>query len=225
MQFCNLTIVSHSLAKKIGRQNANVVGLGGEVHGRGHLRQIKNFAKLNLVYVGSLGGRDLDFVLRAISGSTRQKDIFLTIIGSFETAQGMELVRLATKLGLNQSVKFEGYLKGELLESALKDSNIGLVHVPPSPFYTCQPSTKLYEYWAHGLPVLASDYGFDEQEIPLKSGFVYDYKIESLQKLFEQILDSDNAFDYELISKLATRYSWESVVYNQLVPLLQTLED
>jgi glycosyltransferase involved in cell wall biosynthesis len=223
--FPKITVVSRALAKKISRENSRVVGLGGEAPKLGLGLRQRKLSEINLVYVGSVEGRDLDFVVRAISGSTRRESIFLKIIGNYDSEEGRKLVDLVTKLGLKDNVHFEGYLKGDLLEKAFRGANLGLVHVPPKMFYSCQPSTKLYEYWAYGLPVLVSDYGFDEQEIPPKSGYVYNYKVEALQELFETILDTNNTFDHDLILSLAGKHSWANVVTTQLIPALQNLHD
>jgi glycosyltransferase involved in cell wall biosynthesis len=223
-QFSNLTIVSRSLAKKISRPSASVVSLGGEVAIEGILQGQNSFKKLKLVYVGSLDGRDLQFVIHSIASSKHCNRISLELIGNFQTSQGRALVELVQKLGLTDRITFRGYLKGSSLGKVLRSANLGIVHVPPSPFYRCQPSTKLYEYWAYGLPVLVSNYGFHEQDIPEGSGFVYEYKMESLQALFDQLTNSQNNFDYRLISDLARRHSWESVVNIQLLPVLKTLK-
>jgi glycosyltransferase involved in cell wall biosynthesis len=223
-QFTNLTIVSGSLARKIRAQNATIVGLGGEMTHRVPLLIENDYSTLNIVYVGSLDGRGLDFVIRAIAGSERRNKIELKIVGNFQTSQGRALLNLSRSLGLDEHVKFEGYLKGESLTAAIQNANLGLVHIPPTSFYNCQPSTKLYEYWSWGLPVLVSDYGFVEQDIPSQSGIVYEYKIEALQRQMALILDSVNPFDFNLISELAERHSWERVVAGQLVPAIEKLE-
>ena len=53
-----------------------------------------------------------------------------------------------------------GWLSRRELVSALQCSRAGLVVLKPEPNYICSYPTKMYEYMAAGLPVIASDFPF-----------------------------------------------------------------
>ena len=59
---------------------------------------------------------------------------------------------------LNEKIQFLGRLPYEEIWSHLREADLGLCMLLPIPNYTQSMATKIYEYMAIGLPVIASDF-------------------------------------------------------------------
>jgi len=113
---------------------------------------------LRLIYVGGLQvGRGLEEMLYALREFRRRCRIRLTILGEGPTRARLEL--LSGQLGLNESVRFRGWVDPAIVPAYIRDSDVGVVpHIVTRHTNTTIPN-KLFDYMAHARPVLVSDAG------------------------------------------------------------------
>ena len=87
------------------------------------------------------------------------KDITLSIIGPLTPPQFRdELALLLRQYGLERSVQIPGPIPYREVFDVLMQSHIGLAVLHPDPNYVDSLPTKLFEYMAAGLPVVASNF-------------------------------------------------------------------
>lgn len=112
--------------------------------------------KLRLVYVGGLQeGRSLDVVIKGIAQAAEEVDCSLTVLGSGHSEP--ELKRLASELGVESRVRFEGFVDHAAIGDFIASSNVGLVPHAVTDHTNSTIPNKVFDYMLHGLPVLASD--------------------------------------------------------------------
>jgi glycosyltransferase involved in cell wall biosynthesis len=118
-----------------------------------------------LIYIGSLDARwGVDLPIRAMPLLRRQiPDIHLLIAGRGPAEQ--ELRELATSLGVNDCVCFEGFVPYPDLPNLLAQADIGIATSRRNSFRQYASPLKIVEYMAAGLPVISSGGGEAEQMI------------------------------------------------------------
>ena len=103
-----------------------------------------------LVYLGNLGdGYDLETVIEAVS---RERRLTLDIAGKGPKEESLK--SLVSRLGLNDRVKFHGYLDEKQVKSLLSKCGAGIVPMRDDSWVGIP--NKVYDYLAAGLPVLTS---------------------------------------------------------------------
>ncbi|OGW53450.1 MAG: hypothetical protein A2Y81_12360 [Nitrospirae bacterium RBG_13_43_8] len=113
--------------------------------------------RFTLIYVGLLGSiRGLEMVIRAMPEIIRKiPEIHLLVIGKGMTKN--ILVRLVAEKGLGEYVTFKDWVNFLEIPQYLKVVKAGLIpHLSTEHTNTTIPN-KIFDYMAHGLPVIASD--------------------------------------------------------------------
>ncbi len=113
--------------------------------------------RVTLIYVGLLGSiRGLEMVVRAMPEIIRKiPEIHLLVIGRGMTKN--ILVRLVAEKGLGEYVTFKDWVNFFDIPQYLKVVKAGLIpHLSTEHTNTTIPN-KIFDYMAHGLPVIASD--------------------------------------------------------------------
>jgi glycosyltransferase involved in cell wall biosynthesis len=122
---------------------------------QGQIERVEN-ERVKLVYVGGLQeGRSLDVVIAGIRQVSHTVDCSLTVLGSGHSEP--ELRRMASELGIESRVHFEGFVDHAAIGEFIASSDVGLVpHAATDHTNTTIPN-KVFDYMWHGLPVLASN--------------------------------------------------------------------
>lgn len=139
-----------------------VTGFGlSEIHAREHVPDSTKGGPLTLVYLGTLNpNRRLEIAIDALALVRRDGlNARMLFIGAPDYPADMEkLQRHAANAGVAEHVEFTGFLpQAEALELASR-ADIGLSPIPRSPIFEVGSPTKLVEYMALGLPVVANDH-------------------------------------------------------------------
>ena len=214
------TVISESLKRKwFIRKDAFILPLGADIYKRKSysLEHCKE-RDLILFYVGSLVGRNLEIV---ISGFKHYLDknpmsrVSLKIAGNYNNSEGNKLINLTEEYNLTDKVNFLGYLSRDQLYRTLDSVDIGIVHVPNTSFYDCQPSTKLFEFLLSGIPVIASATAENLKVVKEGMGLTYksDCSIcfsETLEELITQLVDLQLDVDCTAVEQ----FSWEKISLN-----------
>ena len=158
MFFSNITIVSKSLSCRLRLpEDTVVVPVGSDVITTSV--DINRSEDLNLVYVGTLHGRNIEKTVYGLSLFLKTNptvSVRYKIIGKgFKFEE--DLIRNAISDNeLTPFVEFLGYKPHEELSEYFACSNVGVSFVPMTEYYDKQPVTKTYEYLLSGLPAIAT---------------------------------------------------------------------
>jgi glycosyltransferase involved in cell wall biosynthesis len=114
----------------------------------------------DLVYIGGLSERAGIFVLFDALKILAQRGVRPTVrlAGYTDGEQGLAAIDATLRTyGLQDQVKFDGRIAHVEVPAWLQRGRIGLVLLQAVPKFMKNIPTKMFEYWACGLPVLASD--------------------------------------------------------------------
>ncbi|MFN0159275.1 MAG: glycosyltransferase family 4 protein [Bacteroidota bacterium] len=109
------------------------------------------------VYVGTIGKmRNLELLLDAASIVMRQNNRFtLTLIGPGDEREYYN--NMIQHLGLQQCVSIVDPVPYREIPKVITAHDVAVAYVPDIEDWQCQPTLKILEYRALGMPVLASD--------------------------------------------------------------------
>ena len=110
----------------------------------------------NVVYIGGItqerGARQMAEAIRSLG---RDAGVTLHLAGPFMPALLSDELRICPE---NREITYHGVLNREGVRDLLGSARAGLVTLQPSPRYLDAYPVKLFEYWAAGIPVVASDF-------------------------------------------------------------------
>lgn len=114
----------------------------------------------DLVYRGGLSERAGTYVLLDALRILAAKGKFakLLLLGYFDcSAEESALRRRINEFGLAENVIIRGRIDHEEMAAALSQARIGISPLQAIPKFLLNIPVKIFEYWACGLPVIASD--------------------------------------------------------------------
>ncbi|KJS30827.1 MAG: hypothetical protein VR64_14380 [Desulfatitalea sp. BRH_c12] len=121
--------------------------------------QLKSMGKTILAYLGIMGPQDgVDYMLRALhhlAYELHRRDFFCVIVGPGDALD--DLRGLATSLGLDDYVRFTGFIPKADLLRYLSSADICLDPNPSSPLNDVSTWIKVMEYMALSKPVISFD--------------------------------------------------------------------
>lgn len=226
--FCrHAFVISRSLGRRILRPKAAVLPLGVDLPAAPvGLNALSSPATKTLLYVGDFRLRRLETLicgLHIYTQSSGSNDVRLRLVGGDDSLIA-PLAELAEHLGVDKQVEFLGYLSGTELQAAYDGCCGGIVHVPVVRHFRGQPSTKLLEYWSHGIPVLASDTEEAREFVDESRGIIYQDSPEGfasgIQSFFAGL---SHVNPPELCRRVESR-SWERIASDYVEPLLKRLD-
>ncbi len=119
-----------------------------------------NAAKADLVYIGGMSDRAGTFVLLDALTILAQHGLRPTVrlAGYTDGDQGRAAIRDRIQvLGLSDQVELGGRMPYSQVPAWIQSGRIGLVTLQPIAKFLKNIPTKMFEYWACGRPVIASD--------------------------------------------------------------------
>ena len=122
--------------------------------------RVPSATRADLVYVGGMSDRTGIFVLLDALALLAQEGIRPTVrlAGYTDGIEGQKTIRHGIDLrGLTAQVELRGTLPYEEVPAWIRSGRIGLVPLLPLPKFMKNITTKTFEYWACGLPVIASN--------------------------------------------------------------------
>ena len=139
---------------------------------------------IQLIYIGTVSeirGRDVMLDAMALVAENGI-NAHLTIIGACDEQLNYCQQRIRD-LNLHGFVTVLGRISGEKVPDYLQYADVGICVWEKNPWYEFNPPTKLFEYLAAGLPVLASNIRTHTRYIhDWKNGLVFEYDHEALAK-------------------------------------------
>jgi glycosyltransferase involved in cell wall biosynthesis len=117
-------------------------------------------AKVDLVYVGGMSDRAGTFILLDAFALLAKKGIKPTVrlAGYTDGEKGLAAIQETIRNhGLTQQVELVGRIPYSHVPAFIRSGRVGLVTLQPIAKFMKNIPTKMFEYWACGLPVIASD--------------------------------------------------------------------
>lgn len=218
--FENIAVISEGLAKKMKLRKYEILPIGGECFSKNS----KSFDKLNLIYVGTLDNRNMIDCVKGfhlyLKGLKQQdKDAVFTIIGDGPNNELDEIQEYVRYNKLEQNIKLTGYLPQHKLASYFEQANGGISYVPLNQYYEYQPATKTYEYLISGLPTIATATYENKKLLIPEAGVLIEDTADSFSKGILKF--QGQKFDSEYIRKRYSQYTWEKVVKDKFIPLIE----
>ena len=156
--------------------------------------EIQHQQGLKIVYVGTVSQqRGRDVMLDAMANIAQDSiPVHLTIIGASEAELSYCNSRIK-HLGLQAYVVVQGRVTGDQIPQLLAEADVGICLWEDKPWWRFNPPTKLFEYLAAGLPVLASDICTHTRYIQhWHNGLIFDYSVEGLTSALADLALNQN---------------------------------
>jgi len=219
--FSYVTVISKGVIEKLGLSShkAFLLPLGADVISE----KEKKFESLNLLYVGTLNGRNiLDTVkgfhlfLREYANKLKMS---YDIVGD---GQEMQLIKEYVKENkLDEVVKIHGYIHHRDLTFLVERCNIGVSYVPMTIYYENQPATKTYEYISSGLFTIATNTLSNQEVIRFENGLLINDTPLDFKNALKQTFLKLPHLNSKLIKESLPQCRWENIITNYLLPVLK----
>lgn len=183
----------------------------------------KDFSYIKLLYVGTLSNRNIGETITGIKlFLEKHPDIKITydIIGGDNGEGELEKLRKTINdAGLNNLIALHGAIPHNKLKPFFDKCNIGVSYVPITDYYQYQPPTKTFEYAFSGLATIATATEANKEVINDSNGVLIRDSAEEFCKGIELILKG--TFNSNFIRNSVKEYSWENIVNEYLVPIIE----
>jgi len=216
--FKNITIISSSLANKLGlnKRNINIVPLGADIIST----KCKSFKELKLLYVGTFHLRNIEQTILGFAKFYReyntQINLNYLIIGSGYNQEEKACEALIKKEGLEKVITLVGPAYHEDLKTYFDCQNVGVSFIPRTPYFDCQPSTKTFEYLLSGMPVIATATHENTLVVNDSNGVLINNTADSFCEGLRKIANNLDAYNSDDIRSASESYKWENIIRNDL---------
>ncbi len=222
--FKRITVISMNLASKmcLPVRKCHYLPLGGDPINLPN----KTFETFNLFYIGIIYGRNIDQTIEGISiFHKRNIEIPLKyhIVGYGTEADEKKLINDIERFHLSEIVTFHGKKNHEEAFGLFQQCNVGVVYIPITYGFTCQPTTKLYEYLLAGMPVISTNTLENKLAMTSEAGVLIDDNPDAFAQGLEEFWKQRDTYNSENIKKLYSESTWEYIVKHNLEPYLETL--
>jgi glycosyltransferase involved in cell wall biosynthesis len=223
--FRHVTVISASLARKLGLAQGHILPLGADPIATSP----KDFSALHFLYVGTFSGRRIEDTVRAFHRFYRQAgravEMTYDVIGDGPNGERDRLRAWVKDHGLETVVSLPGFVPHRELGRYYGKCNVGVSYIPINRVYDCQPPTKTFEYLLAGLPVIATNTSENAAVITEHNGLLVDDTPDAFYEALKKLMGNRSSYSSDRIRQDALKYSWETIVHANLVPYLNALID
>ena len=227
LRFPNVSVVSNRVAELLHLPSAIVIPLGTFLRENSGddpaVSSLTENSFQTLICVGTLENRNMDVVIRGLALFNEKhigNRVRLKLFGDDRNPTGAYLRDLSSSLSLDDCIDFLGWVSQIEITEDVKNVLAGIVQVPENEIYDGQPSTKLFEYWSFGIPVLASRNRESQRYLNDQLGVVYEQTPEGFSVSLGVLMRTRETFQKETILENVKKYSWEKVYQKDLSPAL-----
>lgn len=222
--FKKIIILSESLKNKLRILSTKtlILPLGAEIYYNGE----HNYNSLNLLYIGTLDGREIHKTILGLSiyliKFPEKKTITTyTIIGYGSENELIRINNVIAETNLNEIVKYVGRKKYSELTPYLEKANIGVSFIPITDFYNFQPPTKTYEYILNGLFTIATETYENKQIINSLNGILCKDNAISFYESIEFYYSNRKKISSVTIQNTLIDFEWSKLIETKLKPFLK----
>jgi len=223
--FKDISVISSSLSQDLGldRRNVHILPLGSDIISASN----KDWGDLRLLYVGTLAERNIHLTIvglaQFIAACPRHDISRYTIIGSGPNGEEEYLRGLVIELGLGGIVDIIGRVAHNDLSPYFDSHNVGIAFVPITPYFDCQPPTKVYEYLLSGLAVLATNTKEMKNILEHTSAIMCDDTADSFCCALRDLESQRGLLISESLRESAVENTWSNIIKFNLVPYINRL--
>lgn len=223
--FKHITVITENLKKYLHVPvKAHVLPLGGPLLPFSE----KGFDNFKLLYVGTFHERSLRDTVIAFSkfyNDYRDKiNIHYSIIGFGSKTEIDTIISAISEQDMSKCITYKGVVRYPELADDLKINNIGISYIPLTSFFDCQPPTKTFEYLLSGMVVLATSTSENKLVINNSNGVLITDTIEGIYDGLVTIYNNRFKYNSEVIQRDAQKYTWNSIVENNLIPYIESFD-
>jgi len=220
----NITVLSEGMQSKFFyKKNITVVPLGGPRFSF----QEKSNRKMKVLYVGTLKNRNILSTVEAFHKFLIQnpgRPASYDIVARGDSYQEGLILKYINKHALDDNVTFHGEVNFPELTAYYMAANIGLSYIPITSYYDDQPPTKTFEYLLAGMYVIATATSENRRVINSGNGCLVGDGVEDIAKAFLFTATTLSSIDNFAIHKNSEKYSWDAIIQNDLLPLLNRIK-
>ena len=211
--FIKHSVISKGVAEYLGLKNAFLLPLGCNPQ-----EYKSKLTGTNLLYVGTLNGRDIYKTVEAIAQLpvSYRSQIRYYIVGSGSQTETDRIKKTIEEHALSGMVFLVGYVPTADLYQYYEKSNVGISFVPINDIYTLQPPTKTLEYLAAGLPVLATSTKANLEILDESCAFMVNDSAEDFARGLLLMVDNFDQFQADKIRSKVRDYTWNSIAQSVL---------
>lgn len=222
--FKRISIISLNLANKIKLPlyKCHNLPLGGDSLSTHTL----DFEQLQLFYIGIIHGRNIDDTVKGVLAFRTlhpKVAIKYDIVGYGTLEEESALNDTIKQSGLEDVVRFHGRKNHDEIKQLIVGANVGVVYIPMTYGFDCQPTTKLYEYLLTGIPVIATNTLENRIAIKAQAGVLINDTPEDFADGLKGLWDNRRMYHSDTIKNLYSNCSWENIVKQNLEPYLDTV--
>lgn len=170
-----------------------------------------------LIYVGDITKERGLFEMLSVVKELKEhysREVRLVLIGSLSDKNLKEMDSFLINHGITTNVNWLGVLPYDSIWKELNSSSIGLCLLHPLPNYIHSLATKLFEYMAAELPIIASDFSDWKQLIETsQTGVVTDpFDIKKVSHQVNKLLNdrsTQKLFSENGRKAYSTKFNWE----------------
>ncbi|WP_422773446.1 glycosyltransferase family 4 protein [Plantactinospora sp. WMMC1484] len=152
-------------------------------------------SRQRVVYVGVINPQDnveaTVLAAERLAGLRGTEDWELVVAGDGESMP--ELRRLATERGVDDVVRFTGWLEAEEVDALLCSASVAIQPDKPSPMAEMYTMAKTVEYVARGVPVVAVDLLETRRTAEKAASYVENGSPDEFAKAIDQLLSDERA--------------------------------
>lgn len=223
--FDHVSVISNGVRDnlRINKENCSILPLGAD---KISLKQKEYSKTMKLLYVGTLSGRKIeDTITGLLIFIKNQPDVKISydIIGDGYNDELPYLNQLIKNYKLENYVRLHGRIPYNEITPYFDECNIGVSYIPITEYFDMQPPTKTYEYILSGLYTIATNTYANRAIITDNNGTIIDSTPEAFAKSLNYIYKNKSNFDFNKITKTLENNTWDKIVSNYLMPILDKI--
>ena len=220
-EFDSVSLITEGVKDKLSIPNSKkvfIIPLGADIISL----TSKDFAKLNLLYIGTLNNRRIIDTVVGFHHFIKKNPTIRShyiIIGDGNELE--ELKKYIYDYHLESYVELKGRIPYNELKPYFDSCNIGVSYVPITDYYQYQPPTKTYEYIMSGLYCLATDTYENRKIVTSNNGFLHDDNPSAFCEALEVTSLMMKNLDSNIIRNSLSGFTWKEIVENHLLPVIR----
>lgn len=144
--------------------------------------------------------------------------VSLDIIGDGENSNRLKFIAKVVKLFCE--IQFLGVLKHDAIFDKIKGYDAGITHLPFG-YYTDAPALKTFEYFAAGVPVIASNTNYHKRL--LSEGFHLSLYNNNTKSFLNALKTRATELQVQKNQNMVRQYEWENLFNNIIEPAYEKI--